>query len=161
MKKAIAENPLWCLRSISELGCELQRVCLDAIITTDAHGCIQSCSETASDLLGLLPGEANGRKVSSFYAGGVVEARRVMAGLKREGCLRSFMTELLSVGGRRIPVALSAAAIQDSSGEIIGTLGVVRNLTEMRRLADELERQKPVYGQYPSGLGRCDHDHGS
>jgi two-component system sensor histidine kinase AtoS len=139
MKKAIGENPLWCLRSISELGCELQRVCLDAIITTDARGCIQSCSETASDLLGLLPGEAIGRKVSSLYAGGVAEARRVMAGLRREGRLRGFMTELLSVAGHRIPVTLSVSAIRDSGGEIIGTLGVARNLTELRRLADELD----------------------
>jgi PAS domain S-box-containing protein len=138
MKRAVADSQSWCLRSIGELGCELQRICLDAVITTDAQGRIQSCSETASDILGLLPGEAIGSRVSAFYAGGVAEARRVMEELRKEGFLRRYATELLSASGCRIPVVLSAAAIKDRRGSVIGTIGLARNLTELRRLEDEL-----------------------
>jgi PAS domain S-box-containing protein len=138
MKKVVIKNPQSCLTSICELGCELERASLDAIVTTDPKGRILSCSETASELLGLLPGEAVGRKISAFYAGGVAEARRVMERLRNQGRLRGCITELLSASGRRIPVALSASAIKDRDGRMIGTLGVAHNLSELRRLEDEL-----------------------
>jgi PAS domain S-box-containing protein len=138
MKKAAAKKPKSCLMSICELGCELERASLDAIITTDSKGRILSCSETASELLGLLPGEAVGRKVSTLYAGGVAEAHRFMEGLRNQGRIRGYITELLSASGRRIPVVLSASAIKSRDGRILGILGVAHNLSELRRLEDEL-----------------------
>jgi len=130
-----------CLRSISETGCELERASLDAIITTDPEGKILSCSAAACDLLGILPGEAIGRHVSSFYAGGIGEARLVMQQLKDKGRIRDYITEIHTPAGRRTPIALSASAVRNSAGEIIGTLGVARNLTEIRRLEDELNKR--------------------
>jgi PAS domain S-box-containing protein len=127
-----------CLRSLSELGCELEQALLDAVITTDPSGRIVSCSPAASDILGMLPSEALGRDVSDFYAGGTAEARQVMQRLKAEGRLRNYVTDFVSASGRRIPVALSASIIRNPEGKILGTLGVARNLTEIRRLEDEL-----------------------
>ncbi len=127
-----------CLRSMSEMGCELEQALLDAVITTDPQGRIVSCSTAASDVLGALPGEIVGRQVSEFYAGGIAEAHRVMQLLRTEGRLRNYVTDLISPSGRRVPVALSVSAIRNAHGSIIGTLGVARNLTEIRRLEDEL-----------------------
>jgi len=127
-----------CLLSLTEMGCELERISLDAIVTTDPGGTILYCSAAACDLLGLLPGEANRRRVSSFYAGGVAEARRLMARLRTEGRLQNYPIDLVSAAGRVIPAVLTASAIRNSAGEIIGTLGVARNLTDIRRLEDEL-----------------------
>jgi PAS domain S-box-containing protein len=127
-----------CLLSISEMGCELEQVSLDAIITTDANGMILSCSAAACELLGLLPGEAIGRRMSSLYAGGDTEARRLMERLREDGRLQNYPIDLVSAAGRAIPTVLTASAIRNSAGEIIGTLAVARNLTEIRRLEDEL-----------------------
>jgi len=138
MKKPGSKNPVVCLRTICALGCELERASLDAILTTDSRGMILSCSATASELLSLMPGEAVGRHVSSFYAGGVEEARRIMDVLRREGRIRGHLTELRSATGQKIPVSLSASAVKGSRGEVIGTLGVAHNLSERRRLEDEL-----------------------
>lgn len=130
-----------CLRSISETGCELEQASLDAIITTDPKGRILSCSAAACDLLGILPGEATGRHVSSFYAGGIEEANRVMQQLEERGRIRDYLTEILTPAGRRTPIALSASVVRNSAGKIIGTLGVARNLTDIRRLEDELNKK--------------------
>jgi PAS domain S-box-containing protein len=137
-ESAIIERIDRCLWSISEMGCELEQASLDAIITTDPKGHITSCSAAASDMMGLLPGEAVGHHVSLFYAGGIAEARQVMKRLREEGRLRSYMTELVGATGRRTPIALSVAAVRNGAGEIIGTLGVARNLTAIRKLEDEL-----------------------
>jgi PAS domain S-box-containing protein len=127
-----------CLRTINDMGCELEQTSLDAIITTDPKGVITSCSQGAGDLLGLLPGEATGRKVSEFYRGGVSEARQIMAALHKEGRIRNYFTEVRTPSGRRTPIALSASAIRNSTGQIVGTIGVAHNLSEIRRLEDEL-----------------------
>ncbi len=127
-----------CLRSIAEMGCELEQSSLDAIITTDAAGVITSCSDGGSDLLGLLPGEAIGRKASAYCAGGESETRRIMEQLRKNGRIRNYLTEIITPSGRRTPIALAATAIRDRSGTIVGIIGVAHNLTEIRRLEDEL-----------------------
>ncbi len=127
-----------CLRTINEMGCELEQTSLDAIVTTDSKGVITSCSQGACDILGMLPGEPTGRKVSDFYKGGASEAHEVMERLKKEGRIRNYLTEVRSPGGRRTPIALSVSGIRNSAGALIGTIGVAHNLTEIRRLEDEL-----------------------
>jgi len=127
-----------CLRLMGELGCELAKVSLDAIITTDSRGRIIACSAAACDVLGLLPGEGSDRHAWEFYAGGVEEARRVMQRLEGEGRIRNYFTTLVAAGGRRTPVVLSASVVRDAGGQVLGTLGVVHDLSEIRRLEDEL-----------------------
>jgi PAS domain S-box-containing protein len=127
-----------CLQCISEDGCMLEKAALDAILTTDNKGWILSCNDAACDLLGYSAGEVAGRHVSSIYAGGVMEARQVMRHLRDKGMIRDYMTVLLTAAGHSIPVAISACLIRDRDGKTAGTLGIAHNLTEIRRLEDEL-----------------------
>jgi PAS domain S-box-containing protein len=127
-----------CLRSINEMGCELEQTSLDGVVTTDAHGLITSCSNGACDLLGLLPGEPIGRSVSTFYSAGASEAHTIMDAVRRDGRLHNYVTEIMTPAGRRIPIALSVSAIRNAGGSIVGTIGVVHSLTEVRRLEGEL-----------------------
>ena len=127
-----------CLRSIADMDCELEQSSLDAIITTDANGIITSCSAGGSELLGLFPGEARGRKASSFFAGESAGLEQILARLKKEGRIRNYLTEIVQAGGRRTPVALAVSAIRGSDGSTAGYVGVAHNLSEIRRLEDEL-----------------------
>ena len=79
-----------------------------------------------------------GRPVSEILAGGADEARRIMQRLETESHVRNHLTEVIASDGRRVPISLSASAIRDSQGDIAGTIGIARNLTEQRRLEDEL-----------------------
>jgi PAS domain S-box-containing protein len=130
-----------CLRTISDMGCELEQTSLDAIITTDARGFITSCSQSASEILGIPPSEAIGKQVSPFYQGGHSEFKSILNRLKEQRRIRNYFTELVTPTGRRTPVALSASAIRDRSGGIIGMIGVAHDLSEIRRLEDELSRK--------------------
>lgn len=130
-----------CLRIISDMGCELEQTSLDAIITTDAMGIITSCSQGASEILGIAPSEAIGRQVGSFYEGGNSEVRSMVERLKEQGRIRNHLTEFVTSAGQRTPVALSASAIRDRLGNITGVIGVAHDLTEIRRLEDELARK--------------------
>ncbi len=127
-----------CLRSIADMNCELEQSSLDAIITTDADGTITSCSSGGSELLGLLPGEALGRSASSFWAGSAGEGARMLERVKREGRIRNYLTDVVQAGGRRIPVALAISVLRRNDGGIAGYVGIAHNLSEIRRLEDEL-----------------------
>jgi two-component system sensor histidine kinase AtoS len=127
-----------CLRIISDMGCELEQTSLDAIVTTDAKGVITSCSQGASEMLGVPPSEAIGRKVSSFYVGGDSEVHAVMKRLREQRRVRKYLTEFVTVTGRVTPVVMSASAIRNRMGEITGTIGVAHDLSEIRHLEDEL-----------------------
>jgi PAS domain S-box-containing protein len=128
-----------CLRAINEKGCELEQASLDAIITTDRNGIVTSASQGTYNLLGLNPGKATGRPVSEIFAGGEDEARRIMQRLETENRIWNHLTELIASDGHRVPASLSASSIRNSQGDVIGTLAIARNLTEQRRLEDELE----------------------
>ncbi len=120
------------------MNCELEQSSLDAVITTDADGIITSCSSGGSELLGLLPGEALGRAARTFWAADAAEGARALERLKAEGRLRNYLTEIVQPGGRRIPVALAVSALRRSDGGVVGYVGIAHNLSEIRRLEDEL-----------------------
>jgi PAS domain S-box-containing protein len=129
-----------CLRVISDMGCELEQTSPDAIITTDAKGIITFCSSGASEMLGIPPSEAVGQNVRLFM-GSDSEVRSMLARLKEQQRFRNHLTELIAPSGRRTPVALSASAILNRYGEIAGTIEVAHDLTEIRRLEDELAKK--------------------
>jgi PAS domain S-box-containing protein len=130
-----------CLRMISDMRCKLEQTSLDAIITTDARGHVTSCSQGASEMLGIPPSETIGKQISSFHLGGKGEMRSMMERLKQQGRFRNYITEVQSVSGRKTPIALSASAIHDRSSKIIGAIAVAHDLTEIHRLEDELAKQ--------------------
>jgi two-component system sensor histidine kinase AtoS len=127
-----------CLRSISQVGCELERTSLDAIITTDAHGNITSISDGGSELLGISRRDVVGKPAAGFYVAGTAEAGRIMKRLRNEGRIRNYLTDIVTPSGQRKPIVLAASAIKNSLGKIVGTIGVAHDLTDIRRLEDEL-----------------------
>ncbi len=130
-----------CLRIIGDMGCELEQTSLDAIITTDARGLITSCSQGAAEILGIPPSEAIGKPVGSFYQGGQSEGQSIIERLKEQRRIRNHMTEFVTPAGRKTPIVLSASAIRNRTGAFVGTIGVAHDLTEIRRLEDELARK--------------------
>jgi PAS domain S-box-containing protein len=130
-----------CLRIISDMGCELEQTSLDAVFTTDAKGIVTSCGQGACEMLGIPPSEAVGKHVGTFYSGGESEARMIMDRLKDQRRFRDYLTEFVTPGGRKTPVALSASVIRNRAGNIAGTIGVAHDLTKIRHLEDELSKK--------------------
>jgi PAS domain S-box-containing protein len=145
--RRMLEKPLFenrfdrCLHMIRNMDCELEQTLLDAVVTTDAEGRIISCSKGTSEMLGIPPSEVIGKPISTFYGGGNAEVLSVMELLRKQRRLRNYLTELVAADGKKTQVALSASAVQDRKGKILGTIGVAHDLTEIRRLEDELSRK--------------------
>ncbi len=105
----------------------------DAIIATDLGGVIRVFNKAAEALFGYLATDViDALHVSALYPMG--GASEVMALIRSEdhggrGRLPPNRRDVVSIGGQRIPVLLSAAVVQ-VHGETVATVGVVRDLRE-------------------------------
>jgi PAS domain S-box-containing protein len=112
---------------------------VDAIVTTNPKGKITLVNRAMEELVGLPREKLIGQPIFQFYAGGIEEARRIMATLREKGSLKNYETTMVG-SGRSIPILTSASLLRDESGAIIGTLGVFKDLTEKKKLEEELKK---------------------
>jgi PAS domain S-box-containing protein len=119
---------------------------VDTIITTDVHGRITFLNTAAERLLEYNLDEDESKHIWEFYAGGKKEAVRIMQRLKAQGNYKSFETEVLTSSGRIIPMSISASLLKNEKGEVMGTLGIGKDITETKELQGQLVHQEKMAG---------------
>jgi diguanylate cyclase (GGDEF)-like protein/PAS domain S-box-containing protein len=110
----------------------------DAICTTDTEGRILYFSPGAEAMTGARSADMVGKPAHSLYAGGKEEGRRIMALLRKTGALHNFETLLKAKDGRRIHVSMSASLMRDRAGNVIGTLGISKDISTRVELEQRL-----------------------
>jgi len=111
----------------------------DAIVTTDRHGRINLFSKGAESIFGYKASEVIAQPASNYFRDSM-EVMRIMRRLLREGRLRNYEMEVIDKNGRVIPTVLSASLLRDEEGAITGTLGIIKDITDRKRLEEELRR---------------------
>ncbi len=126
------------LRQAYDFQENLLRSSPDAVVATDERGRVVLFNEGAERLFGYPAGEVLGRlSGAALYPPGVAE--EIEAALGRRGRLSDLETWALDKAGRRVQVALSASVIHDR-GRPIGAVTLLRDLTERKRLEEEMQR---------------------
>jgi PAS domain S-box-containing protein len=110
----------------------------DAITTADNRGRLIFWSKGAEEIFGYRSAEVLGQSAASFYAKGREEARRIMGQLLRQSRLKNIEVEYLGKDGKKIFASLSASLLRDERGEITGSLGIIRDITEFRVMSQQL-----------------------
>ncbi len=119
----------------------------DAVITTDRHGIVQWLNPVASQLTGCDPALTPGQHVDSIYRVLYEDTRDpVPSPLQRTGAVghragQGRQSILVTQGGREIPIDDSAAPIRDELGNIVGLVLVFRDVSEQRRLSQEIRHR--------------------
>lgn len=99
----------------------------DAIITIDRAGVITSWNPAAERLYGYAPQEALGRPLSMLLpAGSDKEHRRLLAAAAAHGPRDITGAERIRRDGRSEIVDITISPLRDSSGDVIGFVGVTR-----------------------------------
>ncbi len=110
---------------------------VDAIITTDRRGRITLYSHGAEKMFGYRADSVMGRKVTDFY----IDRERVVTFLRHY--LRRGVNppphelEMKCRNGRKKFVSLSVSWLRNETGEIVGSLGIAKDISERRRLEEE------------------------
>jgi PAS domain S-box-containing protein len=116
----------------------------DAIVTTDVKGRITYFSPGAEEMFGWAGSEVLGRPVADFYPGGRDEARAVMTRLRHEARVRNHETAFWAKDGRWVAVNASMSTLRDHEGGTVGTLGVMKDVTERKQLEDQLRQSQKM-----------------
>lgn len=115
---------------------------VDAIVATDPKGRITFANRSMQEMiLGEAGAEGNllGVKMSQLYSGGYPEAKKIMNIIRDRGRLVNYETTI-SWNGRVLPILTSASLLKDEKGAVVGTLGVIKDLTEKKKLEEELKK---------------------
>ncbi|MDP3047220.1 MAG: PAS domain S-box protein [Chloroflexota bacterium] len=148
----VVENVLLLLADVTEqeqLEKEVRRVerhlagvveCAnDLVISMDHKGHIVSWNQAAERISGLKSDQAKGQPLLSLCA---PEQRPVIAqnlqGLARGGGVQATEANLLTADGQEVPIAWSFAPMREDTGQVMGIVGVGRDLTERRRMEAQL-----------------------
>jgi diguanylate cyclase (GGDEF)-like protein/PAS domain S-box-containing protein len=126
----------------------------DAVITTDPKGTISAFSPGAEELFGFAAKDVVGRPVTDYYLGGEVEARRVQRYLEEEGKVRNYEAWFRTASGEPVPTSLSASVLRDRSGHVLGTLGILKDITSEKRLERKLSYTIEMLQEANENLGR-------
>ena len=137
---ALYQSREWFRTTLGSIG--------DAVIATDASGCISYLNPIAEALTGRSTEDALGLPSGSVFR--IINeldgrpAENIVDRVLREGRMVELAnhTALISRDGRVIPIEDSAAPITDGSGEIVGVVIVFHDVTEKRRALDRLSESE-------------------
>ncbi|MCD6500575.1 MAG: response regulator [Candidatus Desulfofervidus auxilii] len=136
MERRLKESQQWLTTTLKSIG--------DAVIATDINGCVIFMNPIAESLTGWKQKEASGKHLKKVFniinekTGKQVDnpVTRVL----RKGIVVGLAnhTLLISKDGTRRSIDDSGAPIKDENGKIIGVVLVFRDVSEKRRIEQEL-----------------------
>ncbi len=115
---------------------------VDAIVTVDQLGRITFVSKGGQRMFGYDDGELIGRPVRALWACGSRDFRTFRTRLVRAGRVENYETELTMATGARLVVNISASFLSGAAGEVSDVLAVVKDVTSLRRLHEQIVRSE-------------------
>ncbi|MDY7037977.1 MAG: PAS domain S-box protein, partial [Thermodesulfobacteriota bacterium] len=111
---------------------------IDGTTTTDIEGRITYVTPRAMEMLGYKHEEVIDKRVSTFYGSGIEDAGEIMKELMAKGELRDHEMNLMKKNGDLLDINLSASLLRNEKNEVIGTLGICRDISEKKILEAQL-----------------------
>src|SRR5437660_8932245 len=115
---------------------------VDAIVTLDPLGRITFVSKGGQRMFGWGDHEMIGRPVRALWASGPRDFRTFRARLLRSGRVENYETELAMGTGARLVVNISASFLRGAADEVSGILAVVKDVTSLRKLHEQIVRSE-------------------
>src|SRR2546422_61013 len=119
----------------------------DPVFVSDLQGKILQANDAVSELLGFRKDEVLEQSLSRLVS--LAEAHELMAALREvvdRGVTRNVRLNPRSASGEVIPTTLNASALRGPEGEVIGVIGILRDMRELdkaRAYAESLIKNAP------------------
>src|SRR6267378_3406257 len=115
---------------------------VDAIVTLDPLGRISFVSQGGRRMFGYGEGEVTGRPARDFWLRGARDFRAFRSRLTRDGRVQNHETEVGTADGAPLSANISASFLRGAAGEVTGVLAVVKDVTSLRRLHEQMVRSE-------------------
>lgn len=127
------------LRETKEFLENVMASSVDGIVTTDLKGHITFLNRGMEEMLGYAREELLGTHISKLYVRGIQEAREIMDALRSRQRVENYEMQILRKDQEVLSIINSASLLRDGEGNIIGTVGVFKDLTQQKRLEAKLK----------------------
>ncbi len=127
----------------------------DAIIGKDVNGVVTSWNEGAEKIFGYSAAEMVGHSILRVVPPDRVhEEDEILGRIRRGEGVEHFETVRKRKDGQLIDVSLAVSPIKDANGAIVGASKVARDITERRRLEQQLRQSQKMeaIGQLTGGI---------
>jgi PAS domain S-box-containing protein len=115
----------------------------DPVFVSDLEGKILLANDAVSELLGFRRDEVVEQSLSRFIS--EEESREFTAALREvvaRGVTRNARLNPRSATGEVIPTTLNASALRDPEGNVIGAIGILRDMRAYEQVVRDLEQSK-------------------
>jgi len=116
----------------------------DMIVTTDLNSRIVEFNAGAEKMLGYTAEELQGRKIGDIWLD-PEERERIAQEIMMTGGVRNYETRLRAKNGEIREVSLTLSLLKDEEGQILGTVGVSKDIGKENAFRRELERLNQNY----------------
>jgi PAS domain S-box-containing protein len=115
----------------------------DPVFVSDLEGKILQANDAVSELLGFRPDELLEQSLSRFIS--PEELREFTAALREvveRGVTRNASLHPRSASGEVIPTTLNASALRDTQGNVIGAIGILRDMRAYENVVRDLQESQ-------------------
>lgn len=117
---------------------------IDGITTTDMKGRVVYATPKLVEMLGYEQKSLIGKNVATFYKNGKEDAKQIMRLLMEKGEIKNREMQFLRNDGEACDVILSASLLKDETGKIVGTLGIFKDITDKKRLEEQIQQSQKL-----------------
>lgn len=116
----------------------------DIYYHADLDGTVQLISPSVQEILGYLPEEILGKKISQFVFGRQNTLEEFMEMLKEQERIKNYEVALRSKNGSTLQSISNIRLVYDQNGKAQGIEGVVRDITELKKATEEVLKAKEL-----------------
>ena len=125
-----------------------------AITLTDENERIISWNKYAEELLDMNEAELHLKQVRSLYP--LEEWKKIRAeNIRQKGMQHHLGTKVIKKNGELIDVDISISVLRNHNGEIIGSIGVIKDITEQKKIEHELEFKHDLLESLMENIPDC------
>lgn len=115
---------------------------VDGVIVVGINGNITQCTKAFADMFGYRsPQEAVGDNITELMIKSDIE--KAFAAMKKTFATglptRNIEIRAITKQKKEFPILLNGTALKDPHGKTVGLLGVMRDITELKRVEEELK----------------------
>src|SRR5207249_2611761 len=125
----------------------------DPVFVSDLEGKILQANDAVSQVLGFRPDELIEQSLSKFIS--AEETREFTAALREvvaKGVTRNARLNPRSASGEKISTTLNASALRDAEGNVIGAIGILRDMRELDKAREAAEIANRAKSQFLANM---------